>query len=111
MKVEVTYRNNNTVVYNADDMEIKNNFLILYEEKNPHGIADDYTVSTIPLVNIQTFIVDCDRYMIRDRETETRICTAATKKEAIETIRKLEFEDEMNNIYEPGFYEYIKEGE
>jgi len=111
MKVEVTYRNNNTIEYNADFLKIINSILTLFEEKNPHGIADDYTISRIPLVNIKTFSVDCDLYTVRDRETGAPICKVASKKEAIETIRDFEFEDEMNNIYEPDFYEYIKEGE
>lgn len=111
MKVKVTYRNSNIVTYTADDMEIKNNCLVLYGEKNPHGIADDYTVSTIPLVNIKTFSVDCDLYTIRDRETGTGICTVSTKKGAIEMIRQFEFDDMRLNIYKPNFYEYIKEGE
>lgn len=112
MRVLVTYRNNENIIeYNADDMEIKNNCLVLYEEKNPHGIADDYVVTTIPLVNINVFSVVCDLYTVRDRETGTGICTAASKKEAIDTIRKFEFDDVRNNIYVPDFYEYIKEGE
>lgn len=111
MKVKVEYRNNNIVTYTADDMKIKNSCLVLYEEKNPHGIADDYAVTTIPLVNIKTFSVDCDLYKVRDQKTKTTLYTAASKREAVNAIRKFEFEDEMNNIYVPDFYVYIKEGE
>ena len=111
MKVKVTYRINAIVTYTADDMKIKNNCLVLYEEKNPHGIADDYAVTTIPLVSIKTFSIECDLYKVRDRKTKTTLYTAASKQEAVEAIRKFEFEDEMNNNYIADFYEYIKEGE
>lgn len=111
MKVKVIYRNGNEIEYNADEVNIINSCLVLYEEKNPHGIADDYTVSTIPFVNIETFTVDCDLYTIRDRATKTGICTAGSKKVAIETIRQFEFDDVINNIYYPDFYEYVKKGE
>ena len=112
MRVKVTYRNNhNQLEYTADFMEIKNNCLVLYEEKNPHGIVNDYTITTIPLVNIKVFSVVCDLYKVRDRKTKTTLYTAPSKQEAVEAIRKFEFEDEMNNNYIAGFYEYIKEGE